>query len=86
MRSALQFYDKGWLLFEAIEAQCRTPTAYSGLKDVGRPSAGLTDSMQSFFFAETLKYLWLLFSDADVLPLDRYVFTTEGHPLRKFGA
>ncbi|KAG7384887.1 Endoplasmic reticulum mannosyl-oligosaccharide 1,2-alpha-mannosidase [Phytophthora pseudosyringae] len=36
--------------------------------------------MESFFIAETLKYLFLLFSDADVLPLDEIVFNTEAHP------
>jgi hypothetical protein len=36
--------------------------------------------MESFFLAETLKYLFLLFSDADVLPLDEIVFNTEAHP------
>ena len=34
------------------------------------------------FFAETLKYLYLLFSDDGVLPLDEWVFNTEAHPLR----
>ena len=32
--------------------------------------------MQSFFLAETLKYLYLLFS------LDEWVFNTEAHPLK----
>lgn len=36
--------------------------------------------MESFFIAETLKYLFLLFSDANVLPLDEVVFNTEAHP------
>jgi hypothetical protein len=39
------------------------------------------NSMQSFYLAETLKYLYLLFSDEDVLPLDKFVFNTEAHPL-----
>ena len=37
--------------------------------------------MQSFFFAETLKYLYLIFSDSETISLQDYVFTTEGHPL-----
>lgn len=37
--------------------------------------------MESFFTAETLKYLWLLFGDGADLPLERYVFNTEAHPL-----
>lgn len=34
--------------------------------------------------SETLKYLYLLFSDADVIPLDRYTLNTEAHPLPNF--
>ena len=38
--------------------------------------------MESFFLGETLKYLYLLFSDdPDLLSLDTYVFNTEAHPL-----
>jgi len=39
------------------------------------------DKMETFFLGETLKYLYLLFGDSDMLPLDRYVFNTEAHPL-----
>jgi len=39
------------------------------------------DVQQSFFLAETLKYLYLLFSDDSVLPFDKWVFNTEAHPL-----
>ena len=31
--------------------------------------------------AETLKYLYLIFSPDDVVPLDKYVLNTEAHPL-----
>ena len=41
-----------------------------------------TGKMESFFTAETLKYLWLLFADTALVPLDRWVFNTEAHPLR----
>ena len=34
--------------------------------------------------AETLKYLYLLFSDDATIPLDDYVFNTEAHPLPVF--
>ena len=37
--------------------------------------------MESFFTAETLKYLWLLFGDGADVQLDRYVLNTEAHPL-----
>ena len=31
-----------------------------------------------------LKYLYLLFTDEDLIPLDRWVFNTEAHPLPIF--
>lgn len=40
------------------------------------------DKMESFFLGETLKYLYLLFSDdLELLGLDTCVFNTEAHPL-----
>jgi hypothetical protein len=36
----------------------------------------------SCFILETLKYLYLLFSPDDLIPLDKFVFTTEAHPLQ----
>ena len=46
------------------------------------------DKMESFWLAETLKYLYLLFDDShpSVLPLDQYVFNTEAHPLPIVGS
>lgn len=37
--------------------------------------------METFFLGETLKYLYLLFGDTNVLPLTEFVFNTEAHPL-----
>ena len=34
--------------------------------------------------AETLKYLYLIFSPDDLVSFDEYVFNTEAHPLRRF--
>lgn len=36
--------------------------------------------MPSFFLSETLKYLYLLFDDDNIVFKDSYVFTTEAHP------
>ena len=53
---------------------------YSGLSDVGVMPPFQDNKMQSFWLAETLKYLYLLFSPASVIPLDEWVFNTEAHP------
>ncbi|PRP89119.1 hypothetical protein PROFUN_01839 [Planoprotostelium fungivorum] len=77
-----EYREIGWKIFQSIERYCKTPSSYSGLLDVTSKEGGQNNSMQSFFFAETLKYLYLLFSEKELLPLDEYVFTTEAHPLR----
>lgn len=49
-----------------------------------RPMGG--GFQESFFVAETLKYLYLLFAPKqERLALNEWVFTTEAHPLRIFG-
>lgn len=40
------------------------------------------DVSQSWFFAETLKYFYLLFSPDETLSLANWVLNTEAHPLR----
>lgn len=54
---------------------------FSGLKNVYRVDSSKDDVQQSFFLAETLKYLYLLFSEDDLIPLDAWVLNTEAHPL-----
>ena len=39
--------------------------------------------MDSFFLAETMKYLYLLFAPPETLDLNQVVFNTEAHPIRK---
>lgn len=75
-----KYRDWAWDAVESIEKHCRTDAGYSGIKDVYETKPVKDDVQQSFFFAETLKYLYLIFSDDDVLPLDKYVFNTEAHP------
>jgi mannosyl-oligosaccharide alpha-1,2-mannosidase len=43
------------------------------------------DSMESFWMAETLKYLYLIYSDPNLLSLDEWVLNTEAHPFRRPG-
>lgn len=57
-----------------------TPYGFASLENVNRPN-DRRDSMPSFFLAETMKYLYLLFTDDSVLPLSSVVFSTEAHPL-----
>uniref|UniRef100_A0A8C9TLP8 alpha-1,2-Mannosidase n=1 Tax=Scleropages formosus TaxID=113540 RepID=A0A8C9TLP8_SCLFO len=71
----------GWEATQAIDRYCRVSGGFSGVKDVYSSNPTYDDVQQSFFLAETLKYLYLLFSSDDLLPLDSWVFNTEAHPL-----
>ena len=42
----------------------------------------MSDNLDSFFFAEVLKYLYLTFTDPSVVDLSAWVFNTEAHPLQ----
>ncbi|XP_017468399.1 PREDICTED: mannosyl-oligosaccharide alpha-1,2-mannosidase IA-like [Rhagoletis zephyria] len=76
-----KYRDWGWEAVQALEAHCRTPHGYCGIKNVYQEMPQKDDVQQSFFLAETLKYLYLLFSDDSLLPLDEWIFNTEAHPL-----
>ncbi|KAL2338689.1 hypothetical protein Fmac_013135 [Flemingia macrophylla] len=74
------YREWGWNIFQAFENNSRVETGYVGLKDV---NTGEKDNMmQSYFLAETLKYLYLLFSPSSIISLDEWVFNTEAHPIR----
>lgn len=70
----------GKVMVEDILKNYRTEEAYASIKDV-RTNVQ-SNSMQSFFFAETLKYAWLLFADEAAFDLKKAVFNTEAHPFK----
>ena len=59
--------------FDSLVRWCRTPDAYAALTDVRTKQQ--KDDMESFFFAETLKYLYLLYAPRDTVDL-RYKSST----------
>ncbi|OLN92292.1 Mannosyl-oligosaccharide 1,2-alpha-mannosidase MNS1-like protein 1 [Colletotrichum chlorophyti] len=77
--------DIAWRMFQSIVKATETELAYSAIADVTVPpdQTHKTDSMESFWFAETLKYFYLIFSPPDLISLDDYVFNTEGHPFKR---
>lgn len=71
----------GWEAVQALEKHCKVDGGYTGIKNVYSDEPTQDDVQQSFFLAETLKYLYLLFSDDDLISLDDWVLNTEAHPL-----
>jgi hypothetical protein len=76
-----QYLRMGETMFEDFVKHCRTETAYAALKSVVTKEKA--DGMQSFLFAETLKYFYLLFAPPATLNFRRVVFNTEAHPIRR---
>ncbi|KLJ10249.1 hypothetical protein EMPG_14362 [Blastomyces silverae] len=65
--------QKGWKMFQAVEAATRTDLGNSAIKDVTSRVPLFLNEMESFWLAETLKYFYLLFSDPELVSLDEYV-------------
>ena len=76
-----RYLDMGQTFFAALVTHCRTDAGYTTLKDVVTKEKG--DLMPSYFLAETLKYLYLLFAPDATLDVEGVVFNTEAHPLRR---
>ena len=73
------YREWGWEIFQAIEEHCKTDAGYAAIKDVDRMTQD--NRMESFFLAETLKYLYLLQDDTNDIDLlntvsDNEVFLT----------
>ena len=74
----LQMGEKMWRDFVK---HCRTDVGYAHLKSVITKEK--SDAMQSFVFAETFKYFYLLFAPDNTLDFRNVVFNTEAHPIRR---
>ncbi|KAI9155572.1 Endoplasmic reticulum mannosyl-oligosaccharide 1,2-alpha-mannosidase [Paramyrothecium foliicola] len=80
--------ERAWEMWQSIDDLCRTDLAYSAVRTVNPrlDEAGhiqQTDSMESFWMGETLKYFYLIFSEPSLVSLDEWVFNTEAHPFKR---
>lgn len=75
-----KYLEMGKRMTDDIIDKCKTEVGFASVKNV--TTLELEDSMESFFFAETLKYSYLLFAPESKLDLGKYVFNTESHPLK----
>ncbi|KAF5567517.1 class I alpha-mannosidase 1B [Fusarium napiforme] len=85
-----KYQDWAWEAFEALNRMCKVEGGYTGLKSVMKTKDDKTrkfvDKMESFWLAETLKYLYLMFAEDSELQVRsdgkmKYVLNTEAHPL-----
>jgi len=75
--------EAAWSMFQSIFQHTFTSYGNAAISDVTVMPPPQTDNMESFWTAETLKYFYLIFSEPDLVDLDRWVFNTEGHPFKR---
>ncbi len=76
-----RYQEMGRTYFDSLVRYCRTDSGYAALSSAETKQQ--RDDMESYFLAETLKYLYLLFAPRDTVDLSKAVFNTEAHPLRR---
>lgn len=78
-----KYLEMGKKIFNDLKLYCKDSFGYAEVSDVLTKKKG--DREHSFFFAETLKYLYLLFDAATPkhFQFDDYIFNTEAHPMKK---
>jgi len=76
-----KYLRMGVTFFDDFVRHCKTEVGYASLKNVVTKEK--SDSMQSFLFAETFKYYYLLFAPPKTLDFKKVVFNTEAHPIKK---
>lgn len=88
-----KYREWAWDAFVAVNATTRVGSGYSTIQDVSvEGGGGATDMMESFWFAEVLKYSYLIQVDDDVPwqvakdGRNEWVWNTEAHPVRVAGA
>ncbi|KAK1991905.1 family 47 glycosyl hydrolase [Colletotrichum falcatum] len=80
------YREWGWKIFQSFQKHtlAHDGEGYTSLNNVRTVPPATRDNMESFWLAETLKYLYLLFSPTDYMPLTEVVFNTEAHPFPRF--
>ncbi|HSE43032.1 MAG TPA: glycoside hydrolase family 47 protein, partial [Acidobacteriota bacterium] len=76
-----RYLEMGNTFLDSLIRYCKTDAGYAALSSVEKKEK--KDDMESYFLAETLKYLYLLFAPQETLDLPKVVFNTEAHPIRK---
>ncbi len=76
-----KYLKMGERMWQQFVHYCRTDEGYAALKSVVTKEK--SDTMQSFLFAETFKYFYLLFAPEKTLDFKNVVFNTEAHFIKR---
>jgi hypothetical protein len=75
------YLEMGKVFLDSLKTYCRVDGGYAELKSVITKEK--SDRTETYFFGETLKYLYLLFAPPETLDFDNVIFNTEAHPIRR---
>jgi len=75
-----KYLEMGKTFLNDLVKYCRTDAGFAELKNIITKEKH--DGMESFFLAETLKYLYLLFAPENTLDFNKIIFNTEAHPMK----
>ncbi|KAJ7856773.1 glycoside hydrolase [Mycena leptocephala] len=77
-----KYLDRAVSAIDTFNKFMPATVAFAGLINVNSVNGGLIDDMESFWFAEMLKYLYFTFDDPTHISLDDFVFNTECQPFK----
>jgi len=90
MTGDTKYQDWAWDAFVAINKTCSLANGFSSVQNVNVVGGGgYGNNQESFFFAEVLKYAYMIFAEDGPWQVnhrgngrERFVFNTEAHPMR----
>ena len=78
-----QWRDRSWKIAQSVNEHARQKFGFGTITSIHKNPI-VENEQQSFFLAETLKYLYLTHTTRQEFDPTRFVLTTEAHPLRRF--
>mmetsp|Transcript_35470 Transcript_35470/g.102151 ORF Transcript_35470/g.102151 Transcript_35470/m.102151 type:complete len:515 (+) Transcript_35470:49-1593(+) len=69
-------------IFSAMQKHSKAAYGFAQVADVRSVPAQQQDTQPTWWFAETMKYLFLTFAPRETLDLNRWVLNTEAHPMK----
>ena len=80
-----KFRDYAWRLVKAIDKHARIKSGGFATTYAKYVPSDHSNQQREWFLGATLKYLYLIFSQDQLLPSDQWIFNNAGHPLPIYG-
>ncbi|KAL1742558.1 glycoside hydrolase family 47 protein [Schizophyllum fasciatum] len=77
-----KYLERAAAAVASMDAYLGVHDAFAGIEDVDDEQSKRIDDTESFWFAEVLKYLYLIFDDPEHISLDEYILNTEAQPFK----